>query len=125
MKGSVVLLAAAAIAVASLWIGSAVAASSSMSIASDGSCTVTATRWTDAGQTGTKYLVRTRGGVTCGFVKLWVPRVARQHLIQIGGAGVVKGGPAGWTCKATSIRYYGTCYLTSNPGKAFFWLPKK
>jgi hypothetical protein len=124
MRGVSALVAAATIAVASLYIGSATAAPASISTGLAGPCTVTAIRWTSAGQTGTQYVVRSKGGVTCSFEKLWVPRVARQHLIQVGGPGNVKGGPPGWTCRSIGLRYSGTCYLTSNPGKAFIWVPK-
>jgi hypothetical protein len=124
MRGVSVLVVAATIAVGSLWIGSAIAAPASTSAGSAGPCTVTAIRWTQAGQSGTMYVIRLRGPVTCGFAKTWVPRVARQHAIQIGGPGNVKGGPPGWTCRSLGLRYSGTCYLTSNPGQAFAWVPK-
>ncbi len=97
----------------------------SPSAATDGSCVVTGATWKFGARTGTKYVVRTRGPVTCAFVKTWVPRLSGQHRSQIGGTGKLTGGPAGWMCLANGIQASGTCYAKANPGQAFVWIAKR
>lgn len=102
------------------------AAPAARSVGSDGRCTVTGAAWKFGSVTGTKYVVGTRGAVTCAFVQTWVARLSRAHLSQVGGTGALTGGPAGWTCKAVGQRYVGTCYSTGSSGlKGFTWTAKR
>lgn len=93
---------------------------------SDGRCVVTGAAWKFGSVMGTKYVVGTRGAVACAFVGTWIARLSRAHLSQIGGTGVLTGGPAGWTCKAVGQRYVGSCYLSATSGlKGFTWTAKR
>jgi hypothetical protein len=104
----------------------AAAAPATLSVGSDGRCIATGAAWKLGSVTGTKYVVGTRGAVTCAFVQTWVARLSRAHLSQIGGTGTLTGGPSGWTCKANGLRYQGACYLTGTSDiKAFVWVAKR
>jgi hypothetical protein len=94
--------------------------------ASDGRCTVTGAQWKIGAKKGTKYIVGTRGAdVTCAFVGAWVPKLTHSHLSQIGGTGLLQGGPPGWTCRAVGQRYVGSCFSTETPGEGFTWTAKR
>lgn len=104
----------------------AAAAPAARFVGSDGRCIVTGATWKVGSATGTKYVVGTRGAVTCAFVQTWVARLSRAHLSQTGGTGVLTGGPAGWTCRAVGQRYVGSCFSTGTSAlRGFTWTAKR
>lgn len=57
-------------------------------------------RWTDSyDRHGTMYAAWARG-VTCAFVRTWVPRVALSHP---DGTGLMKGAPPGFECFSQGV----------------------
>ena len=77
--------------------------------------------WKDLyGKTGTKYDVTVRG-VTCAFVKPWIPKLSGVHKPTQ----ILRGGPPGWRCiaqggaKALGV----TCYKGDgrSPSRTYFY----
>jgi hypothetical protein len=104
MKITLFVACAAIVAIVSLSAGSARAARSSPTMAPIIDCKgLTGAGWKIGANTGTHYLGVAQG-VTCAFVKIWVARLeGPPHPV-----GMLKGGPAGWTCTADR-RYYLNC----------------
>lgn len=70
-----------------------------------------------------RYIVTTDGGVTCSFAALWMRRLALQRVSAPFPS--LKGGPAGWSCRAVRLQGTATAALGSciSGSTAFTWLP--
>jgi hypothetical protein len=60
-------------------------------------CSFSGASWTQADQMGSLYHLETRG-VTCGYAVPWARKLAALRSAKP--FAPIKGGPAGWVCKA-------------------------
>jgi hypothetical protein len=86
-------------------------------------CIGTGAAWKRGTVSGSRYAIVARG-VTCTFVKRWVPRLSRFDVMIPGQR--LTTGPAGFKCVATvpvdGKAKIGVC--GTNGGRGFSWAPK-
>lgn len=84
---------------------------------------VSGPRYVLLGSFKAEYVVTTKG-VDCSFAILWMRRLAPKRVS--GSFPSLKGGPAGWSCRAVKMQGTPTAALGSciSGSRAFTWLPR-